>query len=150
MKLGRSPNMRIEDSRMDLPLDVDDQFITDESVQATQPSAIPSKISFFLSTIKFAPLIHEMLVKLYIHDHGSQDEDGRGSYMLCTIISLESKLRAWQKRVPGHLWPDSQGQNDVRSEIRSQRSSLRMRYVANFINGSSNIDVARGICIYDC
>ncbi|KAF2092500.1 hypothetical protein NA57DRAFT_50066, partial [Rhizodiscina lignyota] len=52
MKFGRPPSIMVDDAlNVDLPFDVDDQYITEPSAIPRQPSSRPSRTTFFTQTV---------------------------------------------------------------------------------------------------
>lgn len=137
MKFGRPLTIRIEDIHTDLPLEVDDQYLTNEVDVATQPSAIPSVISFFVSAIQLTPVIRDMLEQLYFRDHMKQRSttDGilepaysRCHYILSQVVLIEGKLQSWWRHAPAHLTQETWGKRSPWPGFSIQRLVQKVKY----------------------
>lgn len=112
MKFGRPPSLRIEDGNVDLPLEVDDQYILNDSVIPRQPAGNPSFISLFVTTIKLSQIVHNMLVELYLRrpetydmnqDKRVQTPPSACSRILSKVLLLDGQLQSWWDTAPRHL-----------------------------------------------
>lgn len=113
MKFGRPPSIRATDgSDIQLPLDVDDQYITDESLLPRQPACRPSMTAFFTQTIKLAHIIDNILRDLYSTNKKAPRPTGADSpvalgtnlsHVLSNAVDLDGQLQSWWQEMPGHL-----------------------------------------------
>ena len=112
MKFGHPPILRIEDGNVDLPLEVDDQYIINGSAIPRQPVGTPSFISLFVTTIRLSQIIHNMLVELYLRRPGTYDIDvdkrvrtspSACSCVLSKVLLLDGQLQSWWDGAPRHL-----------------------------------------------
>lgn len=134
MKFGRAPFLRIEDGNVDLPLEVDDQYIINDSVTPRQPAGTPSFISLFVTTIKLSQIVHNMLVELYLRRLGTYDADqdkrvrtppSACSRVLSTVMLLDGQLQSWWDGVPRHL--THQTTEGEQSWINFQRQQIALK-----------------------
>jgi hypothetical protein len=129
MKLGCPPLLRTEDGNVDLPLEVDDQYIINGTCTSRQPNGTPSFISFFVTTIQLAQIVHNISEGLYLRRPQTYDKEtskqartqqSTCSRVLSKIVTLDGQLQAWLDNIPRHLaeaplegkrsWLDFQGQ----------------------------------------
>ncbi|KAK6459482.1 putative transcriptional regulatory protein [Scheffersomyces xylosifermentans] len=93
MTLGR-PMMVTEDSGMQLPLGVDDEYISDTSIL---PSSRPSGLNFFLETVKLYDILADILKSFY-----SIKEPSFVNLYL-SIFQFEERLHHFHENVPQHI-----------------------------------------------
>jgi hypothetical protein len=112
MKLGRPPAINLADAEVDLPLEVDDQYITHTALNPRQPSGRPSRISFFVHTIRLSHVIDEILSKLYLssrklrakrHPPVWSCKRTEESDIIGHSFLLDGQLQAWWNDTPLHL-----------------------------------------------
>ncbi|KAJ4191891.1 hypothetical protein NW767_010798 [Fusarium falciforme] len=137
MKFGRPPSIIFDDARdVDLPLDVDDQYITEASIAPRQPWGLPPRLSFFIHTIKLSEIIASVLSRMYGTRRNPQVETNRNlRWSLCpedsaklgNAVLLDGHLQAWWDAMPLHLKaePDLLDGRD----FQRQRLVIRMRYL---------------------
>jgi Fungal specific transcription factor domain len=134
MKFGLPPFLRIEDGNVDLPLEVDDQYIISDSVTPRQPVGTPSFISLFVTTIKLSQIVNNMLVELYLRRPGTYDTDGDKrvrtppsacSRILSKVMLLDGQLQSWWDGAPRHL--TQQTTEGEQSWINFQRQHVALK-----------------------
>ncbi|KAJ9614041.1 hypothetical protein H2200_002177 [Cladophialophora chaetospira] len=134
MKFGRPPILRAEDGNADLPLEVDDQYITNDSVNPRQPLGTPSFISLFVTTIKLSQIVHNMLVELYLRRPATYDLDqdkrvwtppSTCSRILSKVMLLDGQLQSWWDGAPPHL--TQQSTEAEQSWINFQRQQMALK-----------------------
>ncbi|KAI8415866.1 hypothetical protein FOFC_05493 [Fusarium oxysporum] len=111
MKFGRPPSIIFDDAKnVDLPLQVDDQYIGETSSIPRQPWGRPSRLSFFTHTIKLSEVVGNILSNMYnMGSRKSQVESMWWSYIpedstkLGNVVLLDGQLQAWWDDMPGHL-----------------------------------------------
>lgn len=131
MKFGRPPSIRTaDDFDVDLPLNVDDQYIMHDSMLPRQPAGRPSLTAFFLNTIKLSFIIDQILRELYRTNRRPATEESHlysirpesnQAHTLGTIVLLDGKLESWWNDIPSNLrdnpdipdGPDFQRQRNV-------------------------------------
>ncbi|KEF62713.1 uncharacterized protein A1O9_00686 [Exophiala aquamarina CBS 119918] len=136
MKFGRPPSINMEDAReVDLPLEVDDQYIGEKFPVPRQPYGRPSRLSFFVQTIKLSEVIDNILSSLYRDNPRSKrshqnlwypDRPQEATKLGHTVL-LDGHLQAFWDAVPTHLKdaPDLRDDKD----FQSQRLVMRIRYL---------------------
>ena len=112
MKFGRPPAIPIASvNRVELPANVDDQYITSSTSQARQPEARPSRMGFFVQTITQAHIIDKILSDLYL-DEPELQRLGRSndsfqievlSRLLSKVVVLDGRLHGWWNDLPTYL-----------------------------------------------
>jgi hypothetical protein len=145
MKFGRPPSIRATDVfEVDLPLNVDDQYITNDTIAPRQPEGRPSLTDFFIQTIKMSPIIDSVLRDLYQPgpSSGSENPEGRlspkvsnQSRILGCTLHLDGKLLCWWDEIPKHL----KHEPDVADgpDFQRQRNVMFIRCVASANNRRS-------------
>lgn len=134
LKLGRPPTLRAEDANVDLPLEVDDQYITNDCVTPRQPIGAPSFTSLFVTATKLVHIVYDMLEELYLSGPDSGlDRNSRQSlprhyhHVLSSAVLLDSKLQLWWDTAPRHLTQEPiEGERSF-SDFQCQRIVLRIR-----------------------
>lgn len=132
MKFGRPPTLRTADIMVELPREVDDQYISANSVFPRQPIGTPSSTALFIFTIKLGQIIHSMLNKVY-NGGLSVNENQRHSSVrgptstLTNAVVLDSELQSLWDDAPPHLTQDTEGASG-RVEFQRQRLVMRIRY----------------------
>lgn len=136
MKYGRPASLRATDTfDVDLPLNVDDQYITEHVEHPRQPQGRPSYIEFFRQTIKKSPIIGRVLRDLYQMEYvvePAYSEKGMlvkvspASRILGSTVHLDGELVSWWDELPEYLKtkpeiPDGE-------DFERQRNVLLMRY----------------------
>lgn len=134
MKLGRLPSTNaMEGIEVDLPASVDDQYLTDDCVNPRQPSGRPSKVEFFIQTIKLASIMESVLKDLFHTgdcNRGVQVGVSLSTNSLQIIehtVSLDGKLLLWWQNVPSHLRETPEIADG--SDFQRQRNVLYIRYL---------------------
>ncbi|RFU28114.1 hypothetical protein B7463_g8226, partial [Scytalidium lignicola] len=113
MKFGRPPSIQMLNvHEMPLPLEVDDMYITRETLVPRQPAGRPSLTRFFIQTIKLTEIIDYIIKELY-NSHAPkpnacQELDpvmrAANQYrVLGTTPSLDARLLSWWNLGPKHL-----------------------------------------------
>ncbi|KAK7892773.1 hypothetical protein LTR67_007010 [Exophiala xenobiotica] len=87
---------------VDLPLEVDDQYITESSAQPRQPEGRPSLIVFFIQTIKQQSVIENILSNLY-NGCPSSTPNVKPLRSLGQLVVLDDELLSWWDNLPAHL-----------------------------------------------
>lgn len=148
MQLGRTPCLGVNYGHVGLPLEIDDIYMTNDEIAPTQPSVIPSMVSFFIAVIRLSSIVSEMLEKLYLRDHTKYRDRtenaldppySRCHYILSTVIFLEGKLQSWWTQIPAHLKQYATGNERGRSSLQVQRVILRVKCVESR-NGLENLE----------
>jgi hypothetical protein len=111
MKFGRAPSIQgANTSDIDAPLDVDDQYISQDSVVPRQPEGRPSLTAFFTQTIKLANVVEQVLLDLYqpsqnekMGDKSLRQATIHSSYIIGHSVLLDGELLSWWHAVPPHL-----------------------------------------------
>ncbi len=88
--------------KVDLPLEVDDQYITESSTQPRQPEGRPSLIVFFIQTIKQQRVIENILNNLY-NGCPSSAPNVKPLRSLGQLVVLDDELLSWWDNLPAHL-----------------------------------------------
>ncbi len=136
MKLGRPPSIRSTDAHeVDLPLEVDDQYIVDTSLVPPQPSGRPSRISFFVQTIKQSHIIDCILAKVYLANPKVQKRQDQTllshrtdeSSVLGDAFLLDGQLQAWWNEMPPHLREEPALPDGI--DFQRQRRVMRIRFL---------------------
>lgn len=137
MKTGRPPSIRsLESLTVELPLNVDDQYITSEHFTPRQPTGAPSLMEFFHQTIKLTHIIDSVLTDLYNPWANCRDKQISGRFSspastqsrtLSAAVLLDGELLAWWKQVPSHLKRQSDGADSPK--FQQQRNVIFIRYV---------------------
>lgn len=138
MKYGRSLSMRTADEfTVDLPLNLDDHYITVDLLTPHQPQGRPSKMDFFLQTIKGSNMLDRILQDLYQPELQEQLKRLKGNGMTTTLdkshnlgatVCLDGKLQSWWQEVPPHLEEASIGV--AGPEFQCQINVMRIRYLS--------------------
>lgn len=136
MKLGRTPSIALADANaVEMPLEVDDQYIGDSSTTPRQPKGRPCRLAFFCRTIKLSEIICSALTRYpacHQTDGKMATDDSlrrniEDSKVISNVILLDSQLLAWWEMLPAHLkcepvWPD-----DI--DFQRQRKALRFSFL---------------------
>lgn len=135
MKLGRPCSISLADAHaIDLPCEVDDQYIEENSTTPRQPSGRFSRLSFFNQTIKLSYVIDGVLSTLYSHtpkkqgDHNLVQNRTEEGTVIGNVALLDGQLQAWWNDVPLHLKQEPELPDDV--DFQRQRSVLRIRFLS--------------------
>ncbi|KAL2004460.1 hypothetical protein VTN00DRAFT_3489 [Thermoascus crustaceus] len=137
MKFGRPPSIRATDgSDVQIPLDVDDQYITKDSLLPRQPASRPSMTAFFTQTIKLAHIIDNILRDLYSTNKKAPRPTGADSpvalgtnlsHILSNAVDLDGQLQSWWQEMPDHL-RHQPGVADG-PDFQRQRTVMLIRYL---------------------
>lgn len=112
MKLGRPPSILSATAfDVDLPLNVDDQYISQDLVTPRQPDYRPSLMLFFTHTIQQGRLIERVLHELYRpNDYTARDtakgrtkQSDSDSHVIGQTVMLDGELLSWWNNAPPHL-----------------------------------------------
>ena len=136
MKFGRPPTLRAQDNNVELPLEVDDQYITHDCVSPRQPTGSPSVMSFFTASIKLSYIICSMLKSMYLGKAGARRDhidnalqipvSGHHS-ILSSVVLLDGQLQSWWDTSPDHLTLEAGDPPRNKSDILRQRFILKIR-----------------------
>lgn len=111
MTLGRPMMISRSDAlAIPLPASIDDDCLSAEPGKDNeQPPDRPSKMEFFIQSLKLFQITEATLSSMYAGDSRS-DQDGSTQRKpnledldFNTIISIESSLRKWNHSIPGYL-----------------------------------------------
>ena len=136
MKFGCPPLLRADESNVEFPLEVDDQYIINTSVTSRQPNGSPSFISFFVNSIQLAHIVHNVSEMLYSRRPHTQDQNANKrdrtqqttcSYVLSKIVTLDGQLQAWLDNLPRHLAEESSEREQSWIDFRGQQTALKIR-----------------------
>ncbi|CCX33498.1 Similar to Uncharacterized transcriptional regulatory protein C3C7.04; acc. no. O14130 [Pyronema omphalodes CBS 100304] len=104
MTFGR-PSMISLHSQVTLPLEVDDEHIQAESTICEQPEGRPSRISFFIQTLKLYDILGEILAYFYDSSGSkcslSTNEKADDYYQ--SLLRLDRRLLDFQRELPPFL-----------------------------------------------
>lgn len=112
MKLGRPPSILSATAfDVDLPLNVDDQYISQDLIAPRQPDYRPSLMMFFNHTIQQGRLIEKVLHELYRpSNHSAKDPDkspsqqsSTNSHVIGQTVMLDGEVLSWWNNAPAHL-----------------------------------------------
>ena len=152
MKFGRPPSIQGANTfDIDAPLNVDDQYISQDSVVPRQPEGRPSLTTFFTQTIKLADVIERVLLDLYQPSQNKRagDKSPRQgtvhSYIIGHSVLLDGELLSWWNAVPPHLKNEPEVPDGP--DFKLQRNVLFIRYpkqcTAEFIPVANQLTVAQ-------
>ncbi|KAH8820632.1 fungal-specific transcription factor domain-containing protein [Xylogone sp. PMI_703] len=137
MKYGRPPSVRATDVfEVDLPLNVDDQYITEHVEHPRQPHGRHSYLEFYRQTIKMSPIIGKILRDLYqmefVNDPVCSQKDfsvslSNTSRVLGCTVHLDGELLAWWEEIPDYLRIEPTVSDGA--DFERQRRVLSMRYL---------------------
>lgn len=108
MKLGRPPSILSATAfDVDLPLSVDDQYISHDLLAPRQPGNRPSVMMFFNHTIQQGRVIEKVLHELYRpNTAGAEGPDKQGatnSYLISETVRIDGEVVSWWNKAPAHL-----------------------------------------------
>ena len=137
MKFGRPPSILFDNAKdVDLPLDVDDQYIREASIAPRQPWGRPPRLSFFIQTIKLSEVIDNILSRMYDTTRKSQMESNQNLWWSCSpdestrlsnAVLLDGQLQAWWDAMPAHLKTEPDLLDG--REFQRQRLVIRIRFL---------------------
>lgn len=136
MKFGRPPTLRVEEGNVEMPLQVDDQYITNDSRKPRQPIGTPSFTAFFITSIKLSHIVYNMLTGLYLRgletydnyvDTKLQASSAKYNHLLSKVILLDGQLQSWWDNAPAHLTQESIYRDRSWPDFQSQRTVLKIR-----------------------
>jgi hypothetical protein len=141
MKFGRPPTIDEASAfDVDLPLEVDDQYINQGSVAPRQPENRPSLITFFTRTILMIDIMGKVLSELYhprrkttnkrgasTRDAATPSRNATHSYIISHSVLLDAELVSWLDQVPAHLKQKPEIPDGPEFEL--QRNVLLTRYI---------------------
>ncbi|OIW26954.1 hypothetical protein CONLIGDRAFT_580431 [Coniochaeta ligniaria NRRL 30616] len=136
MKLGRPPSILSATAfDVDLPLNVDDQYISQDLITPRQPDYRPSLIMFFNHTIQQGRLIEKVLHELYRPTIRSANDpvkspphqSATNSHVIGQTVMLDGEVLSWWNNAPPHL-KDKPDVSDG-PEFELQRNVLYLRYL---------------------
>ncbi|VDB84043.1 unnamed protein product [Peniophora sp. CBMAI 1063] len=109
--LGRPCSIQEEDFDLDLPVDVDDEYWenSDPALAFQQPPNKPSKIAYFIASIRLNQIVGFALRTIYSINKSKALLGFVGAEWEQRIVAeLDSTLNKWVDGVPGHLrWSPS-------------------------------------------
>lgn len=112
MKLGRPPSILSATAfDVDLPLNVDDQYISQDLVTPRQPDYRPSLMLFFTHTIQQGRLIEKVLHELYRPNNTTAKDAAKrhpeqsdlNSHVIGQTVILDGEHLSWWNNAPAHL-----------------------------------------------
>jgi hypothetical protein len=112
MKLGRPPSILSATAfDVDLPLEVDDQYISQDFITPRQPDYRPSLMLFFTHTIQQGRIIEKVLHELYRpSNHNTKapcpsaaSQSDANSHVIGQTVMLDGELLSWWNNAPTHL-----------------------------------------------
>lgn len=133
MKFGRPPTIEGESAfDVDLPLEVDDQYINQGSVSPRQPENRPSLITFFSRTIHKVEIMGKVLGQLYHprqkpYSKRETEAVATHSYVISHSVLLDGELVSWWDQNPLHLRQKPAVHDGPEFEL--QRNVLLTRYI---------------------
>ena len=98
--MGLPASLRDDDIDQDLPLEIDDEFITEWSI-LSQPSDQPSIIVGCNVYTRLMAIISK--ITKYIYPLKVQLVDGKGLIRLELVKEIEQDLDRWSSSIPEHL-----------------------------------------------
>ncbi|KAG7447076.1 uncharacterized protein BT62DRAFT_101750 [Guyanagaster necrorhizus] len=112
---GRPTMVHEEDFDLERPIECDDEYweiAPDGQVQFHQPAAKPSKISFFIASIRLSEIISFVVKTLYSIKKGQEmlGLTGKG-WEQRIVADVDSSLNAWVDSIPDHLRWDPKREN---------------------------------------
>lgn len=137
MKFGRPPSIQFESARdVGLPLEVDDQYISETSLIPRQPWGRPARLAFFIHTIKLSEVVDNILSGMYDTGRASRELSNQklwwarspeASTRLGNAVLLDGQLRAWWDSRPAHLKDELSPPNG--KELQCQQLVMRIRFL---------------------
>ncbi|RFU29006.1 hypothetical protein B7463_g7349, partial [Scytalidium lignicola] len=137
MKFGRPPSLRATDVfDVELPLNVDDQYIAESVEHPRQPQGRLSYIEFYRQTIKKSPIVGRILRDLYqmefINEQSSSQKGipikvSNTSRILGRTVHLDGELLSWWEELPEYLKDEPEISDGP--DFERQRKVLSMRYL---------------------
>lgn len=141
MKFGRPPTIDEASAfDVDLPLEVDDQYINQGSVAPRQPENRPSLITFFTRTIWMIDIMGKVLGELYhprrkttnrrgasTRNASTPSRNATHSYVISHSVLLDGELVSWLDQTPAHLKQKPEIPDGPEFEL--QRNVLLTRYI---------------------
>lgn len=118
MTFGR-PLMVVQDHVQEAPVYIDDEFITDTSINYP-PIEKPSVLSFFSETVKLYDILAEIL-NIFYTDSGPDCVD-----LLVSIFKFQERLYDFQDNIPNHI---KFGHGLLESPYQRQSIVLHIRYL---------------------
>lgn len=118
MTFGR-PLMVVHDGATEAPIYLDDEFITDTSIDYP-PIEKPSVLSFFSETVKLYDILAEIL-SIFYSDSGPDCADS-----LVSIFKFQERLYDFQDSIPNHI---KYSQGLLESPYQRQSIVLHIRYL---------------------
>ncbi|KAI0794216.1 fungal-specific transcription factor domain-containing protein [Fomes fomentarius] len=110
--LGRPSSIHDEDIDVALPIEVDDEYwmTSGEGHPIKQPEGKPSKISFFVYSIRLCQILAFASRTIYsINKSRSQLEHGDSQWEQRIVAEIDSILNRWMDSLPPHLrWDPDQ------------------------------------------
>ncbi|KAL3471085.1 fungal-specific transcription factor domain-containing protein [Aspergillus californicus] len=134
MKFGRPPSLALLDALdVDLPSEVDDQYITNFNQFPRQPGGHPARITAFIQTIGLSRVIDSVLGMIYPKGRKA-DTNTKTSMpvqqdfcLMGNMLLLEGQLESWWNGLPEHLTKASDLPDGI--DLTRQRNVLYIRYV---------------------
>lgn len=130
IKFNRPTSIHLQDAlNVPLPLPIDDAYLHPNLLAPRQPSGRPSKIDFFIHTIKLMQLIDDIQRTVYYNDKGGFRRNDLASTLddarMSRLVILHARLLAWFNSKPDHLDASSRMRDSSSFEI--QQVVLRVR-----------------------
>lgn len=133
MKLGRPPSILSATAfDVDLPLNVDDQYISQDLIAPRQPDYRPSLMLFFTHTIQQGRVIEKVLHELYRPNTGGDKDtewpptqSATNSHVIGQTVVLDGELVSWWNKAPAHLKTKPDASDGPEFEL--QRNVLFLR-----------------------
>ncbi|KAG9233542.1 fungal-specific transcription factor domain-containing protein [Amylocarpus encephaloides] len=90
-KLGRPMTLNAEDFDVEIPMEVDDDLLSDQGIDESRPGRCQHKIGLW--AFRLVPLFMEMFNTIYAVRRQPDN-------YIATVTSLESKVQAWSESLP--------------------------------------------------
>lgn len=135
MKFGRPPSIQVLNVHdIPLPLEVDDMYITPETLVPRQPVGRPSLTRFFLQTVKLTEIVDQVLKELYnpsLRTNSTLELDpairaANQNRVLGATASVDARLLSWWSAVPKNLREEPELSDGV--DFQRQRNVIYIRY----------------------
>lgn len=134
MKFGRPPSIILADAfDVDLPAEVDDQYITDSMQFPRQLGGRSARISAFIQTIGLSRVIDNVMSMLYPKSRKPGGSPGtliaiqEDFHLLGNMSLLDGQLQSWWHSVPNYLTKSLELSEGI--DLTRQRNVLYVRYV---------------------
>ncbi|RPB21954.1 hypothetical protein L211DRAFT_851166 [Terfezia boudieri ATCC MYA-4762] len=121
--LGLPKGIADEDIDQEMPLDVDDEYITETEIKE-QPEGTMSIMTVVNSHTRLLSIMAKVVKAIYPLKQGCASGNGGYAVSFATIREIENDLRKWNGALPGGLAPDEQSP----PSFRKSRYLLDMAY----------------------